>query len=385
MTYASLGLVPGRRRWSTTRESILRYARWFTLGALVGMAALVCASPNAGADVPAPKAVNPSAQLKPKISVGSGAAHAPVAPQLFPLGACGVLQTQCFVSGGKVGTLAKDSPDNMRSKVCASNSDARYGCGTCEYCPLIHTASTLCTAKGCDYKECEPGWVDADGNRKNGCEQYRPTKPATPPGAKCASNADCKYLGEDNGTYSRPHGECKPTQAGADARGCLFVFPKCEPYSAPLEDLRSCPFDVRGSRADLDGDGFVAASFGGDDCDDGDASRFPGNREICDAYNHDEDCNTNTNGGGDGDHDTLTDGACCNMLPSGAKFCGMDCDDKHGALALDAQRCNPDGSGSAQVCEINRAGGGQVPGWTTRACSSGGKCRPQENGTGICL
>ncbi|HEX2674960.1 MAG TPA: putative metal-binding motif-containing protein [Polyangiaceae bacterium] len=363
----------------------MRYARWFTFGVLAGLTALVCASPNAGAEVPRPKPVPAGAQLKPKIPVASGAAHSPIAPKIFALGACGVQQTQCFLSGGKVGTLPKDSPDNMRSKVCAANTDAHYGCGSCEYCPLIHTASTLCTAKGCDYKECEKGWVDADGNRKNGCEQYRPTRPATPPGGKCGSDADCSYLGAYDGVYTHPHGECKPGQTAADARGCLFVFAKCEPFSAPNDDLRNCPLDIRGAHADLDNDGFLAVAFGGNDCDDGDASRFPGNREVCDAYNHDEDCDTTSNGGVDADHDTLTEGTCCNVLASGAKFCGMDCDDKHGALALDGQRCNPDGSGSAQICEVNRAGGGQVPNWSTRACSSGGKCKPQENGTGICL
>ncbi|HYQ04923.1 MAG TPA: hypothetical protein VER96_39880 [Polyangiaceae bacterium] len=362
----------------------MRYARWFTLSVLVGSTALVCASPNAGADVPAPKPPS-NTQLKPKVPLASGAARAAVAPKVFSLGPCGVQQTQCFLAGGKVSAVAKDSPDNVRSKVCANNSDAHYSCGSCEYCPLVHTASTFCAASGCDYKECEKNWVDADGNRKNGCEQYRPTRPAMPAGAKCTTDANCSYLGADNGSYLNPHGECKPKQTGADARGCVFVFAQCEPFHAPLESTRSCPLDRYGAHLDHDEDGSVAKAFGGDDCDDGDSARYPGNAEVCDPYNHDEDCDPRTNGGSDVDHDTLTEGACCNVMDNGAKFCGMDCDDRHSALALDGQRCNPDGSGSAQVCEVNRAGGGQVPAWTTHACSGGGKCKPQENGTGICL
>lgn len=149
--------------------------------------------------------------------------------------------------------------------------------------------------------------------------------------------------------------------------------------------MRNCPLDRYGAPVDQDKDGSDAIAFGGDDCDDGDVARFRGNTEVCDTFNHDEDCDPRTTGGNDADHDILTDGACCNLMTNGAKFCSMDCDDKHGALALDGQRCNPDGSGTAQVCEVNRAGGGQVPAWTTHPCSGGGKCKPQENGTGICL
>src|SRR5512143_1962870 len=53
---------------------------------------------------------------------------------------------------------------------------------------------------------------------------------------------------------------------------------------------------------DADGDGHGAISCGGDDCDDADANRYPGNAEVCDAAGVDDDCDPATLGP-DADHD----------------------------------------------------------------------------------
>jgi hypothetical protein len=68
--------------------------------------------------------------------------------------------------------------------------------------------------------------------------------------------------------------------------------------------------------ADRDGDGHDAKTWNGDDCDDADANRFPGNVEVADS-SHDEDCNPATidtgtrlhaaSGDGDKDNDTFID------------------------------------------------------------------------------
>jgi len=57
----------------------------------------------------------------------------------------------------------------------------------------------------------------------------------------------------------------------------------------------------------------------GDDCDDADPDRFPGNLEICDGA-HDEDCDPDTLGGVDDDGDGLESGACCNGTACGGDF-----------------------------------------------------------------
>jgi hypothetical protein len=61
---------------------------------------------------------------------------------------------------------------------------------------------------------------------------------------------------------------------------------------------------------DNDGDGASDMACGGDDCDDNDPNRFPGNVEVCDAANHDEDCDPNTIGSLDADGDGFIDYGC---------------------------------------------------------------------------
>lgn len=68
--------------------------------------------------------------------------------------------------------------------------------------------------------------------------------------------------------------------------------------------------------ADRDGDGHAATKWRGDDCDDTDPNRFPGNAEVADP-SHDEDCDPTTidsgtqlhgrSGDGDKDGDTFID------------------------------------------------------------------------------
>ena len=76
---------------------------------------------------------------------------------------------------------------------------------------------------------------------------------------------------------------------------------------------------------DVDRDGHDAVAFGGDDCDDNDPARYPGNPEIGDA-GHDEDCNPTTLGP-DGDGDGFVSTQFCN-----GSVCGFDCDDTRATI-----------------------------------------------------
>ncbi|MDQ3035917.1 MAG: MopE-related protein, partial [Myxococcota bacterium] len=78
---------------------------------------------------------------------------------------------------------------------------------------------------------------------------------------------------------------------------------------------------------DADGDGVDALECGGADCDDADPLRHPGAVEVCDATDHDEDCNPATFGERDADGDTFFDAACCNT-DGETSVCGEDCNDR---------------------------------------------------------
>jgi hypothetical protein len=85
---------------------------------------------------------------------------------------------------------------------------------------------------------------------------------------------------------------------------------------------------------DLDSDGYMDARCIdergmplGNDCDDTDAARFPGNLEVCDDEGHDEDCDLDTRGDVDADGDGFEDIRCCNPAEAGGTNCGDDCDD----------------------------------------------------------
>ena len=88
---------------------------------------------------------------------------------------------------------------------------------------------------------------------------------------------------------------------------------------------------------DVDGDGHISVECeGGDDCDDADAARFPGNPEVCDTYGHDEDCNPTTYGATDADGDGFIDQNCFNYGSGGSTNGGIDCDDTNPVININS-------------------------------------------------
>lgn len=134
---------------------------------------------------------------------------------------------------------------------------------------------------------------------------------------------------------------------------------------------------VQSLAIDRDGDGHHSVASGGDDCDDHDVNRYPGNVEVCDSQNHDEDCNPMTFGHRDEDRDGEVDSRCCNVSSGhgGVRYCGTDCDDRKRAIQPASQVC--DGERVA-ICGANGS-------YTRASCPAGTICVAQPNGTGVCM
>jgi len=137
----------------------------------------------------------------------------------------------------------------------------------------------------------------------------------------CTDDARC-----DDGNFCNGAELCMPGAAGANEIGCMRSEEACLKTQVCDEDGQRC-ITVCDGDPDADGDGSDALECGGDDCDDSDGNRFPGNPEVCDKEDLDEDCDPTTFGDRDGDHDGFHDVACCNVTDDGLRLCGTDCDD----------------------------------------------------------
>ena len=106
----------------------------------------------------------------------------------------------------------------------------------------------------------------------------------------CTRDSQCNDRSFCNGVE-----RCQPGTSGADARGCVADRnPVCR--AGQLCNEETDHYVAETACPDRDGDGARAMYCGGDDCDDNDANRYPGNVEVWDKHNHDEDCDDSTSG-----------------------------------------------------------------------------------------
>ena len=133
----------------------------------------------------------------------------------------------------------------------------------------------------------------------------------------CSADQQC-----DDGVFCNGQERCAPDDEAASELGCVAGTPPCLAGQRCDEPMGLCATlcDVS---TDADGDGVAALDCGGNDCDDSDPDRYPGNPELCDALGVDEDCDPTTVGERDVDGDGHIDAACCN-----GDVCGTDCADR---------------------------------------------------------
>ncbi len=145
---------------------------------------------------------------------------------------------------------------------------------------------------------------------------------------ECTEDAQCNDGLFCNGTEScSPGGQCLSGSIVDCNDGIACTIDQCS------NETRACVSTAPDVDEDGHGDSSCLDTNGtplGDDCNDLDGNRFPGNVEFCDAENHDEDCDSTTFGIVDVDSDGHPSAECCNLdeeASPAAFLCGTDCDD----------------------------------------------------------
>ncbi|HEX7476513.1 MAG TPA: MopE-related protein [Polyangiales bacterium] len=183
---------------------------------------------------------------------------------------------------------------------------------------------------------------DTKSSRDAGARDGGGTAGAVDASTPCKVAGDCNDDVYCNGAEACVAGSCVAGKPVACSDGIACTDDRCSEKKRACESLPP----------DADGDGHYDAACKdkngkpfGDDCDDTDPLRFPGNIESCDAANKDEDCDPKTFGNKDSDNDGFYDSRCCNAVSDakGAKLnCGTDCDDLNASV-------NPRAS---EVCDL---------------------------------
>ena len=121
----------------------------------------------------------------------------------------------------------------------------------------------------------------------------------------CSTDQAC-----DDGVYCNGVERCRKSDPQARSGRCVAGAPPCEEGVTCDEVNDRCLTRPGCAVSDADGDGYDSIACGGNDCDDKDAGRNPGETEVCDAAGRDEDCDVKTFGDKDEDGDGFIDAMC---------------------------------------------------------------------------
>ncbi len=176
------------------------------------------------------------------------------------------------------GRLCNGAETCSAASTCTAGTMAADGTA----CTIEGGASGSCRAGVCASADCGNGALDSgeecdDGNASggDGCEADCTFT--------CETNEDC-----DDGDVCTGMEACDAAAhtcmpgLGMMCTAMMCADVRCDPVAG-------CVYDT--SSFDTDRDGHFVTSCGGDDCDDRDASVFPGAAEQCDSIDHDCDGN----------------------------------------------------------------------------------------------
>jgi alpha-tubulin suppressor-like RCC1 family protein len=190
----------------------------------------------------------------------------------------------------------------------------------------------------------------------------------------CDVDSDCDDGRYCDGVERCTDGRCTDAAVHPCAAGlqCDEASRRCDCH---MDNDGMMAWFCGGPDADADGDGVDAMERGGDDCDDRDRQRFPGNIEICDYAGHDEDCKSETVALEDGsdpladkDRDGYIDFACTNLDRATQELhrhekpdCDDSTDETHPEASEDCDEVDNDCDGFVdELPNENRSFSGQI-------------------------
>jgi hypothetical protein len=229
-------------------------------------------------------------------------------------------------------------------------------------CDATHVGGTKdCSPQGkwlaCE--DCKSTDADGDGYKSKdlGGDDCKDTDATIHPGAveNCTDGKDNDCNGDTDGADVACHSECTPGTTGV----------KCDCDATHVDGTKDCSPQGKWltcqqcKNTDVDGDGHKNKAYGGDDCDDNNASIHPGATDICgDGIN--QDCSS------DGD-------AVCTGCTPGATQSGC--------------LCSNGGTNGTQTCQSDRTWGicTCAPECTTGATNTCNNNCPSGKGTQSCV